>query len=532
MTPIKRPLSIPTPPSSPEPGRPGSKSFNGFLPPSIPRKTRRSQRGFPLFIVMDNINLPSESVPPELRVGCEQILKRAKELKKAEPIVAYWCCFSAAQKALKIPNRSAEGTKFLLNLLDCLEEMKALLDSNDAIITEAAGAAYVENFALKVFMSADNDDRNGVTGKATIRKFVVAGQFIEVLRCFENGMTEEMEQKLQYARWKAADGAKALREGREPASGPPIPDLDMNPLPSIPSGSPESGPSTVKDSPPLVAAPDSSLAPSTTHPRDSPSESRPKLPDIDTGSNNLRTPRRDHSSGSGAWSTVATPGLAEENEHEKMFPAASAPPPGLASPPRSPATGERKNVRFMGPDGAPLSPAQTYFSVDSVAHPTAPPPTTIEDSPSLPSVNLPPATSRPRGDSGASNNSIPRSMAPIDGARGNGQNGNASVKRASPKHSPHLNPIDTPPPPPPSLASISPTAPQPAVSHNNGPSGGSGGGLGLAPGPPASSAPVSLTRKQVDQVQKHAKWAISALDYDDYETAKEQLKKALAMLGP
>lgn len=29
-------------------------------------------------------------------------------------------------------------------------------------------------------------------GRATIRKFVVAGQFIEVLRCFENGMTEEV----------------------------------------------------------------------------------------------------------------------------------------------------------------------------------------------------------------------------------------------------------------------------------------------------------------------------------------------------
>jgi hypothetical protein len=30
----------------------------------------------------------------------------------------------------------------------------------------------------------------------------------------------QMEQKLQYARWKAADGAKALREGRTPSSGP------------------------------------------------------------------------------------------------------------------------------------------------------------------------------------------------------------------------------------------------------------------------------------------------------------------------
>jgi vacuolar protein sorting-associated protein VTA1 len=33
------------------------------------------------------------------------------------------------------------------------------------VTSEAAGSAYVENFALKVFLSADNDDRNGNTGK-------------------------------------------------------------------------------------------------------------------------------------------------------------------------------------------------------------------------------------------------------------------------------------------------------------------------------------------------------------------------------
>lgn len=36
----------------------------------------------------------------------------------------------------------------------------------------------------------------------------------QVTLCFK------MEQKLQYARWKAADGAKALREGRAPKPGP------------------------------------------------------------------------------------------------------------------------------------------------------------------------------------------------------------------------------------------------------------------------------------------------------------------------
>jgi vacuolar protein sorting-associated protein VTA1 len=43
--------------------------------------------------------------------------------------------------------------------------MKDILGNNEAVTSEAAGAAYVENFALKVFMSADNDDRAGNTGK-------------------------------------------------------------------------------------------------------------------------------------------------------------------------------------------------------------------------------------------------------------------------------------------------------------------------------------------------------------------------------
>lgn len=43
--------------------------------------------------------------------------------------------------------------------------MKAVLADNEAVANEAAGAAHVENFALKVFMNADNEDRSGNTGK-------------------------------------------------------------------------------------------------------------------------------------------------------------------------------------------------------------------------------------------------------------------------------------------------------------------------------------------------------------------------------
>lgn len=89
---------------------------------------------------MDTVLIPADNVPQELQKPCEQILKRAKELKKADPVVSYWCklvgsgrgqpakltfsgCFSAAQKALKLQNRSAEGTRFLMILLDTLESV-------------------------------------------------------------------------------------------------------------------------------------------------------------------------------------------------------------------------------------------------------------------------------------------------------------------------------------------------------------------------------------------------------------------------
>lgn len=47
----------------------------------------------------------------------------------------------------------------------------------------------------------------------------------------------------------------------------------------------------------------------------------------------------------------------------------------------------------------------------------------------------------------------------------------------------------------------------------------------------STGPPRKLNRKETEQVQKHARWAISALEFDDPETAKKELIKALEMLG-
>lgn len=43
--------------------------------------------------------------------------------------------------------------------------------------------------------------------------------------------------------------------------------------------------------------------------------------------------------------------------------------------------------------------------------------------------------------------------------------------------------------------------------------------------------PSSLDPEVLASAQKHAKWAISALNYEDVETARAELKKALELIG-
>lgn len=235
---------------------------------------------------------------------------------------------------------------------------------------------------------------------------------------------------------------------------------------------------------------------------------------------------------------MATPGLHDHDDEDTRFNLPTAPPSAdsfdqsttLAG---SGGDGDKKNVRFMGPDGAPLSPAQTFVSVDSFDTPDAPPPSTFAPSPTK--DNFSQNITRPRGDSNnattpTATNGRARtdSSATVSGSGPHPAIGGTTRPRsdsASRPAAPSHGISAVPPPPPPSLASY-PSAPP------------RGNGLGLTSpppsAPPASAVPgptIVPNRKQLEQIQKHAKWAISALDFDDYETARTELRKALGMLG-
>ncbi|KIY67210.1 hypothetical protein CYLTODRAFT_353690, partial [Cylindrobasidium torrendii FP15055 ss-10] len=159
-------------------------------------------------------------IPPILK-PLTSFLQRAEELKSKDPLMAYWCTYYAAQLGITSNSKDASATKFLLQLLETLEAMKREIGPNDAIDMEAASAAYVENFGIRVFVGADNEDRKGAATRATAKKFIAAANFLEVLQTFpDSEAPEKHADKIKYAKWKAADIARAFREGRKPTAGP------------------------------------------------------------------------------------------------------------------------------------------------------------------------------------------------------------------------------------------------------------------------------------------------------------------------
>eukprot|EP00743_Colponemidia_sp_Colp-15_P002257 GILK01002446.1.p1 GENE.GILK01002446.1~~GILK01002446.1.p1 ORF type:complete len:358 (-),score=51.13 GILK01002446.1:267-1295(-) len=153
-------------------------------------------------------------------------LRRAEELDKHQPIVAYYCRLYAVQEGLKlrtaIPKPDSDKiTAFILDQMTLLETQKKSIALEN-------GAQDMENFALDVFARADEEDRSGNITKATANKFYVASLFMDVLQQFGD-LQIDIAEKRRYAKWKAADITKCLQQGIAPKPGAPGEEVDVQP---------------------------------------------------------------------------------------------------------------------------------------------------------------------------------------------------------------------------------------------------------------------------------------------------------------
>ncbi|PIL31697.1 hypothetical protein GSI_06400 [Ganoderma sinense ZZ0214-1] len=444
-------------------------------------------------------------VPPELK-PITPYLQRADEIATNDPVISYWCAYYAAQQGIALKAKESSARHFLFDLLGLLEKLKNDIGPNDAVHDEPASAAYVENFALRVFTGADNEDRRGKITKNTARKFLAAANFLEILRTFNSEKTAidlpAVEEKIRYAKWKAAEIAKAFREGRTPTPGPAgsaaapqdelppaLPDIqfpDLNvvlppetsPTGTISAPSLPSPPSIVRVHPPPPELTD-------LPPVDNANHLVPHLPD------GLAPPQPPQSPGS--WSTVATPGTPSfQVEDTSPAPSESAYSPlGSAGVTRTSFVGgELGSTAEDGVDGETTPPSSAaksvHFSPSTMGGMGEP-----EDTFANPSLQ-----SRP-------------SAPPFE---------------VHPPHNDHTfasGPIRATHPPTPVVPS-----PTSYVHAHSVP-------LATSPVPDTTvtTMPVELSPQVIARVQKHCRFAISALDYEDREQAVKELRAALRMLG-
>ncbi|GLH12491.1 Putative vacuolar protein sorting-associated protein VTA1 [Gryllus bimaculatus] len=125
----------------------------------------------------------------------------------------------ALQCALKIDKKSDEAKVLLVRLMDWLETQKQALADNESITNDIAAQAHIENYALKLFVYADTQDRASNFGKNVVKAFYTSGMLFDVLQTFGE-LTEEIMQNRKYAKWKAAYIHNCLKNGETPIPGP------------------------------------------------------------------------------------------------------------------------------------------------------------------------------------------------------------------------------------------------------------------------------------------------------------------------
>uniref|UniRef100_A0A8C5Q3J2 Vacuolar protein sorting-associated protein VTA1 homolog n=1 Tax=Leptobrachium leishanense TaxID=445787 RepID=A0A8C5Q3J2_9ANUR len=156
---------------------------------------------------------------PQQFKSLQHHLRTAQEHDKRDPVVSYYCRLYAMQTGMKIDSKSPECRKFLSKLMDQLESLKKQLGDCESITQEIVGSAHVENYALKMFLYADNEDRAGRFHKNMIKSFYTASLLLDTLSVFGE-LTEENVQHRKYARWKATYIHNCLKNGETPQSGP------------------------------------------------------------------------------------------------------------------------------------------------------------------------------------------------------------------------------------------------------------------------------------------------------------------------
>ncbi|CAL8575153.1 hypothetical protein XPA_001095 [Xanthoria parietina] len=456
----------------------------------------------------------ASSLPAALKsADITRFAQRAGQVEKAKPSIAYWCNYWIVNQLISkgLHNVDHECTRYTTELMDKLERIKTEHGNDDTIADDVAAQVYVEQFALETFQRAENAMRANKASRQTADTFLAAGVFLELRQIWEP-LDFETSSKTKYAKYHALRIAKAIKAGEDPNLSNPAPepspalesqDPDVQMLDENPKHDPPYQP-TVEDVPDEHERLEPHLAQRSSideslHPSRAPSIPRP--------AESVQRPL-----------SVPTP---PEQTVENYYQQSSAPE---VSPLQSPDRGRNGSIGGGYFPNAPesVNTPETFRGAngqmrghDSSSGPDLP------DTSSLPPPMQFGTSGPPISPSEESAPSLPPPSFNY-----NQLSGPSGPSAPFSPHVPGTTPFQAPGYPQPSAPSIQPQPTPPPLRQT------------APPPPPASFSqqPLNTPSAVVDEeaiskAQKHARWAISALNFEDVNTAVNELRGALTSLG-
>lgn len=391
-----------------------------------------------------------------------------------------------------------ECALYTSNLMEKLEQTKAELATEDAITDDVAAYAYCEQFAMQTFTKGDNDMRNNRVTEATADTMLAASTFFELLSVWKDQLEGEVQSKIRYAKFHALRIGKALKNGEDPnltnpkIETPPVSSpvaLDPNDpeVQKISSAGPQAPPPDTTYQPYVESAPNTSAQPSPAFSASGGQTAPPNIPPLDTHNQPTNQTFSSHQD----VSPISQPANSRQGSVVSVgggyFPRVDVPTFTAESAPALPTAPSVDDDIMKNPYDATEPPTAPSL-------PTADPQSFYQTQPSQPSPQVPPVQPEAQAPQGA--------PSPVF---------NTAPPPAAFPTNPH--------PPQPTQATPQPT--QPPAAHQS---------FQSRPQPP-HQGPLKTDEEAIMEAQKHAKWAISALNFEDVTTAVKELRTALHALG-
>ncbi|KAL6711885.1 hypothetical protein ACN47E_002928 [Coniothyrium glycines] len=459
----------------------------------------------------------ADQVPARLKsLQLASFAKRAAQLARFKPIITYWLRFYMVQKIIAGGLHSAdhECTAYTTDLMEKLEQAKAESPSEDALLDDVAASAYCEQFALQTLAKGEKEMAENRANGATADTLLAASTFLEILSIW-NKDSSDIASKTKFAKYHALRIVKAIKAGEDPNLTNPVQETQ----PDIPS-------------PPVL------------DPND------PEVQRIDQAASlqPLPNPYQPYAESAPDTSVQPSPAVSPLPPTLPIAPSGYAQAPhNDVSPISQPTSSRQGSIVSAGGGYFPRTdPALPTFTAETIAPGLAIAPSTEEDpfisglpaSPQVPpevpvadpasfgqeiaSPQPPPTAQNPY-------QSPPQSSYSIATPSGFQAPRPPMVQPAQPSQSNPFALPSTPPPQPPQRGVTNTLSPSrqysPVLQQNT-------YAQNTAPHPQQlSQGPFRNDEDSIMQAQKHAKWAISALNFEDADTAVKELRIALRALG-